>query len=243
MKNIELLHQLIETAGVLGENSTPLELTNPKIRTILSPALRVWSEPNGIFLVQKMLNRKIYFKCREHKLTIRACEGKQLVEWASPVMLNGIEMDVWLESETTSNSISPKIDDRNAIVNLHSGAFFDQKLMYLRGVFLTRKEIINYVANRMGGTHPVPAEEKSDDKKFKEFRRLLGLAENGSSIKILKGSDLDRPRVHQENGTVGGDPFLLYVADAATRFVEGINAMLPVLEQKLADLKTQISKT
>ena len=240
MSKIELLHQLIEGVGVLSQNIEEKGLTIPKIRSVLSPALRVWSEPNGIYLIQKIIGQKIFFKCRDHRLAIRECENRRLVEWTSPLRLHEIEMSGGLPVKLGPNKfVKIELDKQDAVVLLDSSAFFGQKLMCINGEFLTRSSIIDFVANRMGGSHSVSQAEKTTDLKFKKFRRLLGFTTDGKNIKMLMGTELDNLRNQESEGITGIDPLMLYVADAATRFVEGVQAILPTLNEKLSELKRE----
>lgn len=240
MSKIELLHQLIEGVGVLSENIEEKGLTIPKIRSVLSPALRVWSEPNGIYLIQKIIGQKIIFKCRDHRLAISECENRRLVEWTSPLRLHELEISAGLPAQIGPNEFAKvEFDKQGAIVSLDSSAFFGQKLMCINGEFLTRKDIIDFVANRMGGSHSVSQVEKAKDLIFRKFRRLLGFTTDGKNIKMLTGTELDNLRDQESEGITGIDPFMLYVADSAARFVEGVLAILPTLNEKLSELKLE----
>jgi hypothetical protein len=239
VSDVELLHQLIEDVKLLDQTIGTAGLDGSAVRSFFSPMLRKWSEPTGIYSVQKIIGQKVTFPCRDHKLMVRACEQRKMVDWASPLGKEGVEFSTSLPclSLQQPQSVKIAVDEPMAITQLDSASFFNQKLMFLKNEFLTRAEIINYVANRMGGAHSVPNSKKDTDLKFERFKQLLGYSYNGLNIQLLMGPDLENTRKLEQDGTKAVDPFTSYVSDSTSRFVNGIKEKMDILNRRLNQLK------
>jgi hypothetical protein len=128
----------------------------------------------------------------------------------------------------------PKFKNNDVEKFMDAKDFFLQRMVYMEGAFASRADIINFTANKLGGTHnPEPEKNKKLQRNpLYNFDEIFGLAVLGSNIQMMREGEFKKISDYKKQGRVIYNIYHLVTLDTARRFVRGVKG----IEQKLVSL-------
>jgi hypothetical protein len=124
-------------------------------------------------------NIKLTLSAPDNKALVRAAENKHVMFWQS----GGADVfEVYFRAPMlTSGPNAADLGEWRSeeIIELKLDSFLSQPVFYLEGVFATRKDVINYIANKAAGVH--------FDQNRKDAYEMLGRCRSGICFKLVDG--------------------------------------------------------
>jgi hypothetical protein len=178
-KNLELDVANYEDLCHLAELGTKADRSNANLRHTSHIVRRL--------LLQGDLNRstgprniKLLLTSPDNKALVRAAQNKRVRFWQS----GGADVfGVWFRAPMIMNASEP-VDLGNwnaeALIELKLDSFLSQPVFYLDGLFATRKDVINYVANKAAGAH--------FDSNREDVYEMLGKCRSAIHFRLIDGN-------------------------------------------------------
>jgi len=233
-KLIELLLEdlILLERDVGGEHVTPKPSV---VRVVITPILRRWICHKEIMRIRKIIDSPMCFPVYDHKEYVTACKSKKLSLWIGMVGIN----EVYISSCLPTNLDHPPTFNSNSTIKTFDAKdFCQQKILFLDGYFASRADVINFAANKLGGTHNPETEEAKKLKKHPlyNFDEVFGLAVLGGNIQMMRKLEFAKLEEYKNEGRVVYDIYNLVTLDTARRFVKGIQN----IKNSLTTLSQQI---
>lgn len=105
-------------------------------------------------------------------------------------------------------------------------------MAFFNGKFLNRAEIVNFAANKMGGTHnPIQAEIKKSD--LCNYMEEFGLAALQNDVQIMSKTEFLKVEEYKREKRKIYDLYFLVTFDAAHRFAKGVRSIADALSKHI----------
>lgn len=230
----QLVRILLDDYHVLGRDVEDRRIlpTPPIIRAVISPILRKWLVEGAIYQLGKVKQTQFAFSVYSSDDVIEQCVAGRMLFWLELIRLFGNRI-------STGCPIDPSFAvpmGNPRPVDLKTSKFVSQKMIYFEGIFFSRKDIVKFCANKMGGTH-LSSKINSDNDLILERMKLFGLlvkpASTNSNVNVtLPGRyAMDAIKKAEANGEIFYSFPHLVLLDSAHLFFEAINRARSEIEQ------------
>ena len=213
---------LLEDAETLEKLFNVIRPNIGNIRNTAGPIMRRWFGEEDIRQVQKML--------RPNLLRVRywtnSTELKNLKKgyyniWIGNFSFNDISMS-WMafSSEKARKRILPEVGSQKVCEPM--GAFLRQPVCHILGETFTRKDVVKFHANNLGGAHYDPHGVENTPEK-KRLRDTVGYEVDVlGNIKMLLGSEIVEAKKDRDRRAGIYDLADLILLDSAKRFAVSV---------------------
>ena len=224
----ELILQLLDDTLTL-EKQLKYSVPSPsESRAVLIPILRKWINDDNFFHIQKLIE-----KSKHPLFTINKDDGPTLCEdgyyerWMGLIIFNniGIATAQVAKKYIKNGEVKASKRSQNATIKAipqRASIFFDQKIMFWKNNFYTRRNFIKWHANKLGGVH-YDFERKTDEAHINEIKNTFGFEVKGNNYQMLVGNDIEIARADIQRRQYIYDTTELVAIDTARIFMEGIN--------------------
>ncbi len=222
----ELILQLLDDVTLIEQ--ALIGMPTPSIvRTTFVPILRRWIV-EGLFSskAQKLiLPNKISFDIHTQTNAIKLCQAGCYEHWMGTINFRTIAVTTGLHAaKYLTKEGRPKSINTESLMPASPqdpNQFFKQKILFLKGKFYTREEIIKILANTFGGVH-LDFDNIQKQPGILQVKNYLGFKLNESGLQMLVGSEIDSLRNDPEERPRVYDAIELIAIDTARIFVNGI---------------------
>jgi hypothetical protein len=225
----ELIQQLLEDVGLL---EAPFSMGIPKpaaTRAIFTPILRRWVAEGLFYKAQKLIlpNGPAVFPITSNAHAIKLCKAGVYEHWMGLVLFGTIGVAI---AQVANKHLAP---DGKPIAQLDDGSssarptpqrakiFFDQKMLFWKGQFYTRADVIKMHANALGGVH-FDFRKAQDEAHIKEIKNYFGFELKGNNNQMLVGDEIDLARADPARRQQVYDATELVAMDTARIFASGV---------------------
>ena len=213
----EIALVLIEDANTIMANFNG-GVPEPKIiRAVFGPILRRWVHEGNFHIIQKHVgSKRINFRYRNSDSDIEEAQKKISPIWVGNLRFNdiGISMSAGAEKAPNVSNESPKETSRKAKI------FFKQPICRLvNGKEYTRKDIVSFHANELGGAHL-----KMHKRQEQDLRSSLGfeISVDGKNIQAMLGDEIIKAKADPKRRHRIYDLADISLQDTAYVFAKGV---------------------
>jgi hypothetical protein len=191
----------------------------PLIRTLASPILRRWICDRNFSIIPRFCKQPIRFNVHHSQQAVKLCKAGVAKRWIEMMPTMGVSIGHFQSSDNRTNPY----DQVTAIrVPFDYKAFCIQKLVFYKGRFYTRTDFVNFVANKLGGTHLRKPSFGKHQEIF-EASNQLGFGVKEGKVLIVAEEDMsDRRKVEETNKCTVYDLSFLATLDTSRIFAETV---------------------
>jgi hypothetical protein len=235
----ELIQQLLEDVGVL-ESQFSTGIPKPStVRATLVPVLRRWISDGLYFKAQKLiLPEQVGFLITSSGQAAKLCKAGVYTHWMASLTFSVFSVGVseiapeWLG---TDGKLTTHLDDGAAPrpESQKASIFFNQKILFWKGEFYTRMDVVKIHANVLGGVH-LDFSRAQDETHINEIKNYFGFERRGTTSHMLIGDKIGVGRADQARRAQIYDATELVAMDTARIFASGIRASKKTFSALLA---------
>jgi len=192
------------------------------IRSVISTLLYKWfGEGHGIYQLQKELREKVQIPALDFKVPVQCCNNGLLKTWVGPLAL----FDCSIGASEPEDPFQPVFDPNSMkVVELGAKDFFEQKIAYIDGCFIRRRDVIDHARNK-GGAHLNDGKYKI--KSLEPYRLIHGIIfDRVKNIATVTGGDALRAAQNDISlRECAYDCVQIAVLDSTRRFLAGVDCV------------------
>ncbi len=218
----ELIQQLLDDVGMINDQFLAGMPKPQATRTIFVPILRRWIAEGLFYQAQKViLPAQVNFSIVSHAQQVKLCKADVLEHWMGLVLFGTVGISVGLLAEKHRGTGAPSIGDNTNPTPQKASVFFKQKILFWKGKFYTREDVIKMHANALGGVH-LDFRKTQDEAHITEIKNYFGFEIKGSRSQMLIGDDISVGRADPARRQQVYDATELVTMDTARIFANGI---------------------
>lgn len=220
----ELVLQLFDDLGILEAQFTVGIPTPPAARAVFTPILRRWIAEALFFKAQKLiLPTKVSFAIKDNSQGIHLCETGVLEHWMGLVWFGKLEVSIAQRNLSRPETATKPLAEhgKHPVILQKASRFFDQKMLFWKGAFYTRAEIIKIHANSLGGVH---FDLWQNEQEIDEIKNYFGFETLPGQSQMLRGQEIADRRMDPRRRQYVYDATELIAMDTARVFASGVRA-------------------
>lgn len=217
----EAAHILIEDIDTVFDHFRAGRVDQKTIRNVFGPILRRWVNQGDFHHIQKALRpHQFRFEYYVNNSLLRDIERGLIGHWVGEFRFESISLhSSAFKDDNAKKRASP--ENKSHLVNETASKFFKQKICFIENTFYSRKDVISFHANNLGGAHLRDSQAIKQD--GIRLQQTLGYEAKGNNIQMLIGPEIataKKDSVRRKNVYDLADLLLL---DTTRIFMNGVN--------------------
>lgn len=215
----EMVHQLLEDVKLLQASFTHGLPRGSALRATFVPILRKWIVEAGFFKVTKLIQpHQPSFLIRKTPDFVKNYKSDNQVSWMAQLRFGDIGFGIGSQTPVKTPQ--------------RASEFFRQTMFFWKGTLYTRKDVLQFYANRLGGVHLDPR-RAADEEYINEIKNYFGIEVKPETNQIMLGEEIELARADPGRRNCIYDATELVAMDTGRIFAEGVLASLRIFEAAL----------
>ncbi len=232
----ELVRLLLEDVQILDKYLVFGEPSPQEARAVLLPILRKWICEQKFYNAQKSIAPiKIKFNIYSNSQAVKLCDSGYYESWMCMTTFRkiGIGSSRVAKRFLNADGKKPSLQDPRKVESHPQEAkqFFKQKMLFLKGNFYTREDLISDHANKFGGVH-IDFRRNAKEVYIDEAKEYFGLEIKPDTMQMLVGEEITSARNDAARRPNLYNALELIAIDTARIFSQGIGGALKEFEEK-----------